>query len=1357
MIVPLFNGIIAPMNATGPAVQSPRLSALILRGGALFAILYQFRFLAGDLADTPVYITTLVCAFTVSWGLAAKRVRPLAGLLILILTPWTARGFIALPRLFVNGENAALILDSLLLNLDRNSFVSILPYYWAAVTTFFSVRSRRFLRADIIGAQILLLVIFCVVRTADMEVYRWPVLMLALFAAIIFLQILALMLSLPPAFALQRKEGVRTGIVLFIMVILGGALLIRPSQEKAVDRGGGLLQPNLFKFDFSQILRLESEISLNEDLVLIVRKDPEDTHEFLRRFVLSGYSGKQGFFRIDDIDEAAHPQRLPDRRTQLPPPEIKEYRVTNQEYFLVNFDSSAFIGMNEPVEIVPFDSWDASSFSSAYAVQSHTSEAMPFELFDAVRGRWAPLPPKSPTEVLDMSDRDYALYTEYGGDVRIAGYAQEITEGLQSYWDKIQAVYEWLKYGDYRYSLKPGIAPDGDQLGYFLFDSKKGYCSYYAFSMTLLVRSLGIPARVAVGFFVNPDTNTFDYYPVQSNMAHAWVEVWYPEYGWIEYDPTTTYLAADEDFQFSSGVSPDLFERLMKEILDNHSRLSPKEGEDENTASASFAALSRRAGNYLKRNWLPIALILICALFLSIRTGHKVSSALRRHPRKKAIRLWAHVLRRLRLAGFRRNALLPEAEWVRELDSRQDFGLYALYQEIAAARYAPVYNRGHLAALKQQYTCFSKRYGTLISLPRRILAWVLPPLALALPPWGGTPKSGSPKGTVPLMVLLLLFTIGGDAIRTQELYDGPDALYLEAQDAQQAEFWERAIELYSRGSEAYPFDTRFPWALGSLYYSRQLYGLAWDEFRKVEAMDPTDPNVLYRLSRTAGYLNRDTVSAEYLERLLIIEPDNREAIGSLGWMYYKLHRLREGEQLLTGAMDRYGNDPDYAMTLGTIYSDMFRYDDAKAWYLDAIAAGEDIGDRDFTAVAHYNLSILESRFYNYALSFDRTNASLASRNRASGRLARGELFLRRLELSRAFTEYQDAYEIDTSPLSKVNLAQAYQFAGRLEEARLYAEDCLNSGDLSWMLNYGIDPVRYKRDLHEILKNTYAGLTKTESRMVYGTFSEKVSGLFRYIWYRFMAAYHKQLFQKYCLLAADAYDIDSVAGGEQHLDALLQYYDAFESYPRRAMDYLRRAREFETPLIPQSIPSYDLEEGTLLKDTDLLRRIIPDFDPLWERDGIADAYTELALHAKGEAEARDAAERLYALNHGALRQNGIALPVELSIDAIETKNPAKTERTLRRTLKKMGIDATPVGSSNSTVISATDETGSTQILPNRFRLSITIAGGNALCELYDGGRGVNLFRRSIPLGSLSGTDISAFARALGDGIFVVDGK
>ncbi|MDR0759988.1 MAG: hypothetical protein LBF74_07755 [Treponema sp.] len=1372
--MPAIYGSEAALKPAG-LPKAPALSALVLRSAALFAILCQFRLAARDLADTPVFMATLLCAFVSAWVLAKKRqAKPVPAVLSLFLIPWAARTMIALPRFWVSGPAAAL--DSLLLGFDRNCFVFLPPFYWAAVTTFFAARSRRFLRGDIAAAQGLLLVIFCVIRSADQEAYRWPVLMIAFFAAVVFLQLAALLLSLPPEYRVRRTEKLRAIAALFILALIGGALMIRPSQEGAVDRGGGLLQPNLFQFDFSQILRLESEIRMNDDLVLIVRREFDGFNVLLRRFVLSGYNARQGFYRHETIDEAAHPQRLPGGRTVLNPAPVRSYRIMEQEYFLVNFDSSAFIGMNDPAEIVPFETWDASSFSSAYAVQSHVSDALyPFELMAAVPRRTgtAEFGPGS----LGLDPETFAYYTEYGGDKRMAAFAREITGDLTNYWEMVHSVYERLKYGEYRYSLKPGIAPNGDQLGYFLFDAKKGYCSYYAFGMTLLLRSLGIPSRVAVGFFIDPEQGAFDYYPVRSDMAHAWVEVYFPEYGWLEFDPTTGQLAEDEEFRFSSGVPQELFDRLMKEILENRGRLTPKEGEDEKSGGVSLSSLGRSAGRFIRERWILLLAGILIIVSIIMRAGLFIAACLTGNPRKKALYLWSHALRRLALAGFRRGSLLlSESEWTRKLDEDRDLAAYALYRDASAARYAPSYTQDNDMKLWNHYALFSSRYGNAVPRRRRLLAWLCPPLALALGPAQAPKSPKGPEGSGPsrggsctgipaalILVLFLAFNAGtipaqeGDAwsgVGAEEITGQADALFDAAVKAQQSEFWERAIELYAQGAKLFPGDSRFPWALGSLYYSRRLYGLAWDEYRKVETLLPFDPDVLYRLSRTAGYLNRDAVSADYLERVLAIAPDYQEAIGSLGWMYYKLHRLKEGEGLLTAALDRFGPDPDFSMTLGTIYSEMFRYEDAKARYLEAIAGGENLGDREFAAVAYYNLSILESRFYKYRESFDRTNASLASRNRASGRLARGELFLRRMELPRVFSEYQSAYEIDTSPLSKVNLAQVYQIAGRLEEARLYAEDCLKLGDLSWMLNYGIDLDRYKRDLHDILYNTYTGLAKVEERGVYGTLAEALRGFVRRWVYRYKAASHRRLYQKYSLISAGAYStyIAGAGGASQSNlspDAWLQYYNAFEPYPQRALAYLRNARDLEVPLIDAAIPSYDLEEGLLFKDRELLLRTIPLFDPLWERDMIADAYREVYLLLKGRTrrlERFDAAERLYALNRGALRQKGIALPVELTITAADgDPQAAKTERALGRTLRRMGIDAVPPSSGGAAL----------ETYSPRFRLSIILADGQAQCVLHDKGRGVDVFRRSIPLKSASSQDLAAFARTLGDGIFILE--
>jgi tetratricopeptide (TPR) repeat protein len=628
------------------------------------------------------------------------------------------------------------------------------------------------------------------------------------------------------------------------------------------------------------------------------------------------------------------------------------------------------------------------------------------------------------------------------------------------------------------------------------------------------------------------------------------------------------------------------------------------------------------------------------------------------------------------------------------------------------------------------------------------------------------------KAALPaVLTVLLLFCYDAAPLHAREEPErGADTLLGEALEAQMHEHWELSIELLSRGTEQYPGDYRFPWALGSLYYSRKLYGLAWEEYRKAEPDMPLEPEMLFRLSRASGFLNLDTVSAAYLERVLELEPGNKEAIDSLAWMYYKLHRLSDGAELLHNAVETLGSQRDFCMTLGTIYSAMFRYDDAKNWYLKAISAAEQAGDMNFATVTHYNLSILESRYYNYADAFERTNASLAARsgsaresryynyagavertNASLGRLARGEIYLRRLDLARTFQDYQSAYETDTSPLAKMNLAMAYQIAGRLEESRLYAEDCLNTRDLSWMLNYGTDTDRYRRDIHEILYKTYGGLFHTEAFKVYPGVSAELRGFFQKWYYRFKEAYHKILFKKYSLAAARAYsaersDSDSVFYGAAGLDAQTEYYNALESYPRRALTYLRNARGFEVPLIPPAAPTYDAEEGTLMKNPALLRRAGDGFDPVWERDMIAESLAELCRALRGRrrrAERQDAAERLYALNKAALLQNGIALPVEIIVDADLWKSPASTDAT--------STGATPTGATSRQAARIVKKTltrmGFQEAAPGagaRFLLIIVLSGDTARCELQDRGRGTTPLRESIPLPSLSRQDLSAFA-------------
>jgi transglutaminase-like putative cysteine protease len=102
----------------------------------------------------------------------------------------------------------------------------------------------------------------------------------------------------------------------------------------------------------------------------------------------------------------------------------------------------------------------------------------------------------------------------------------------------VDAVLAYLQSGHgYVYTVSP---PRGGRypLVSFLLKTKRGYCQQFAGAMALLLRMRGIPARVAVGFSTGTRQANTDDYLVSAKDAHAWVEVWFPSYGWVTFDPT---------------------------------------------------------------------------------------------------------------------------------------------------------------------------------------------------------------------------------------------------------------------------------------------------------------------------------------------------------------------------------------------------------------------------------------------------------------------------------------------------------------------------------------------------------------------------------------------------------------------------------------------------------------------------------------------------------------------------------------------------------------------------------------------------------------------------------------------------
>src|SRR2546425_9558039 len=121
---------------------------------------------------------------------------------------------------------------------------------------------------------------------------------------------------------------------------------------------------------------------------------------------------------------------------------------------------------------------------------------------------------------------------------RIHRLALDVTAGAVTPYDKAKAIEAYLR-GNYVYTLTPPRTPDGvDPLAYFLFDSKRGYCQFFASAMGDMLRSLGIPTRLVNGFGPGNYDTTTQAWIVRGEDAHTWVEVYFSTYGWIAFEPT---------------------------------------------------------------------------------------------------------------------------------------------------------------------------------------------------------------------------------------------------------------------------------------------------------------------------------------------------------------------------------------------------------------------------------------------------------------------------------------------------------------------------------------------------------------------------------------------------------------------------------------------------------------------------------------------------------------------------------------------------------------------------------------------------------------------------------------------------
>ncbi len=199
----------------------------------------------------------------------------------------------------------------------------------------------------------------------------------------------------------------------------------------------------------------------------------------------------------------------------------------------VENDSLFFAGLPEQVEI------HSSLFRSendTYHLGHPPPPGFRYEAYSVIETLPEADPSTYPLPVMGPEERDADLQLPRL-DERVARLGQTMTAGAITDLEKARAIEHHLRV-DYRYTLELPKREMEHPLENFLFERRKGHCEYFATAMVVLLRTLGIPARLATGFqsgVYNPIT---EMWLIRASDAHAWVEAYLPGRGWTTFDPT---------------------------------------------------------------------------------------------------------------------------------------------------------------------------------------------------------------------------------------------------------------------------------------------------------------------------------------------------------------------------------------------------------------------------------------------------------------------------------------------------------------------------------------------------------------------------------------------------------------------------------------------------------------------------------------------------------------------------------------------------------------------------------------------------------------------------------------------------
>jgi transglutaminase-like putative cysteine protease len=275
-------------------------------------------------------------------------------------------------------------------------------------------------------------------------------------------------------------------------------------------------------------------------------------------------------------------------------------------------------------------------------------------------------------------------------DPRIPQLASQVTAAEVNNYDKAAAIERYLR-TNFGYTLQLPPVSQRDPLAGFLFQRKQGHCEYFASAMAVMLRTLHIPSRVVNGFRTGEFNDLTSQYVVRASNAHSWVEVYFPGFGWISFDPTPSVAVPTYDGWSRAMLYLDAMASFWREWVINYDvshqrtlgRQATRSGVQsirslQDWARREYDAMmqsARQAQRILSDSpgqWSVVGAIAAMLLVFAANAG-RLWRAVRRHrtaihpektPRAAATIWYERTVRLLGKRGLRKSRVQTPAEFV---------------------------------------------------------------------------------------------------------------------------------------------------------------------------------------------------------------------------------------------------------------------------------------------------------------------------------------------------------------------------------------------------------------------------------------------------------------------------------------------------------------------------------------------------------------------------------------------------------------------------------------------------------------------------------------------------------------------